>query len=139
MSNNNNFNHTINGECSHCGACCQNTLPLNQKEIDKIKNYIGRNNIAPINRHNILSSEYIDVCPFFDKDTNCMIYEVRPEICRWFSCATFKENTTPINHRDKKIVNMLLTFLPNAYCPNAPDTDVLNKQYYERKRKVYGI
>ena len=131
--------YTINGECSHCGRCCQNTLPLSDKEIARIKNYIGKNKITPINRNNIIEAKYTDICPFLGTDNKCMIYEVRPEICRWFLCADYKNNTKPLNHRNKRIVNMLTTFSPGAYCPNAPDLNILNKKYFEKKRTVYGI
>ena len=46
--------YTINGECSGCGKCCTNILPLSQKEIQKIKSYIGQYKVTPVNRNNVL-------------------------------------------------------------------------------------
>lgn len=81
--------YTKNGQCSNCGACCSNTLPLDKKEIKKIQQYIVKNNIKPINHvPAIMSREYLDgICPFRDniKET-CTIYPVRPIICRTYRC-----------------------------------------------------
>ena len=31
------YNHTNNGECTGCGDCCSNLLPMTEKEIEAIK------------------------------------------------------------------------------------------------------
>lgn len=128
-------------DIAECGAkCCSSILLLSDKEIAQIKNYIGRNHIKPINRHNVFSQDYIDVCPFLDPETlHCKIYEVRPEICRKFFCNTYlkKKNNIP-DYRLKKPVNMLLTFSPGAYCPNPPDLKEYEKKFKALKQKVYG-
>ena len=84
--------YTINGECSGCGRCCTNILPLSQKEIQKIKSYIGQYKVTPVNRNNVLTKEYSNVCPFLSKENKCNIYKVRPEICKRFICSKFKNN-----------------------------------------------
>ena len=125
-----------------CGGakCCTNILMISEKEILRIKNYIGRNLIKPINYSNILTGEYVDKCPFLNKNMRCNIYEVRPEVCKCFDCNLYKkEKQTMPNYRDKKIVNMLLTFNPNAIIPNAPDVEKMNKEFSQKKRQAYGI
>ena len=76
-------NHTDNGKCTGCGACCSSLLPVSEKELHKIKKYIKK--------HKILPQKHIDewVCPFLDiskAKNKCLIYEVRPRICKAFKC-----------------------------------------------------
>ena len=78
-------NFTQNGKCSNCGQCCSNCLPLSSKEIKRIKAYIKKHKIKE-QRHNAMTG--IDMtCPFRDENNKkCLIYEIRPEICRQFMC-----------------------------------------------------
>ena len=82
---------TDNGKCSNCGNCCSNMLPLSEKEINHIKKYIKLHNIKE-QRHNAMVG--IDMtCPFRDEaNKKCLIYEVRPQICRQFMCNHTKED-----------------------------------------------
>jgi len=77
---------TCNGECSRCGECCTPLLPITLDEYYIIKDYIKKNKIEPTN---MVRPEGIYIkCPFYDFDNKiCKIYEVRPEVCRAFSCA----------------------------------------------------
>lgn len=133
-----------NFECNPtmCGGakCCSNILLLSDKEIARIKNYIGRNDIKPINRHNIFSQEYIDKCPFLDDKTlRCMIRPVEPEICKSFFCNTYLKKKPNIpNYRQLHVVNMLLTFSPGAYCPNSPNLKEYEKKFKNLKKKAYN-
>lgn len=63
--------------CNNCGGCC-GPVPIDNKEYEKIKEYCVKNKIKPI--------LYLDyTCPFRDeKLKSCMIYEVRPTICKLF-------------------------------------------------------
>lgn len=138
MSIDNVVNHTINGKCSQCGQCCTNVLMLSNKEIKRIKKYIEKNNIKPINRNNVLTTIYNNTCPFLSENNRCNIYEVRPEQCKHFICSEYMNNKNYFNHLDKKIINMLLTFSPGAYCPNAPDVEGMNEMYDREKKKLIG-
>lgn len=89
--NNGTFDFTENGKCIGCGNCCSNILPINDGEIKRIKRYIKTHNIKEC-KHNIpFSEEVLDLlCPFLDNGKSCdkcTIYEVRPMICREFSCC----------------------------------------------------
>ena len=148
MSNNrkDNINKNINNSdftCNQCGKCCSSFLLVSQKEIARIKNYIGKNKIQCVNRNNITTEKFIDVCPFLNENHTCNIYEVRPEVCRWFRCDLSKEgNKHYLNHRDKEIVNMLTTFYPHAYCPEFSDLEKLKlekmkRDYNEQKIRAY--
>ena len=131
--------YTINGECSGCGRCCTNILPLSQKEIQKIKSYIGQYKVTPVNRNNVLTKEYSKVCPFLSKENKCNIYKVRPEICRRFICSKFKNNEKAFNYSDKRNINMLSTFFSDEMQIDEPDIKELDKifQINKRKMKVY--
>lgn len=135
------IDHTINGCCSGCGDCCANVLPISKEEVGRIKQYIKKNNIVPVNRNNILIGEYIDICPFLSKENKCNIYEIRPEVCRNFLCSEILNHTGEnINHRNKHIINMLTEFYPDAFVPNKiPNLVEINKLYEGKKRKAYEL
>lgn len=90
--NNEISDYTINGECSNCGACCNDIIPLTNADVNRIKRYLRKNNIKPItNRMNFLAKKTLDTtCPFRDnKNNKCIIYEVRPLVCRCFKCNNY--------------------------------------------------
>ena len=76
---------TTNGKCSGCGSCCSNILPLTMEEVRQIKAYIKQHNIKE-QRNNVLMG--VDMsCPFRDeRNKKCLIYSIRPAICREFMC-----------------------------------------------------
>lgn len=77
---------TINGKCSSCGECCSDILPMNQKEIRRIREYIQRKHIKEC-KNVVAVKKYDLTCLFRDNALKiCTIYEVRPEICRDFVC-----------------------------------------------------
>lgn len=77
---------TVDGQCSGCGQCCSDLLPLSRAEIDRIHRYIKSHNIRE--HHNYVLAEGFDLtCPFRDNVNRvCAIYSVRPDICREFRC-----------------------------------------------------
>lgn len=78
--------YACNGQCSKCGNCCTDFLPVTKKEISKIKRYVKENNIKAENR--IIEGNIILQCPFLNQKTKqCNIYEVRPFVCRNFLCS----------------------------------------------------
>lgn len=92
--------YTKNGKCSGCGSCCTSNLSMTDEEIRIIKNYVKRHNIKIKKIQFPTVRPVIDMtCPFLDetvKEKKCQIYEVRPQICRMFSC-----------HEPNKIYEML--------------------------------
>lgn len=74
---------SINGQCSKCGNCCTNFLPISQRELDVIKDYVIANNIKP--QKQVLVMQNMLTCPYYD-GKNCLIYEARPLICKEFYC-----------------------------------------------------
>lgn len=81
---------TVDGKCCGCGECCGSMLPITQTEEDRIIQYMRKHNIKPHAKVSILSVPSIDLtCPFLDTtktSDRCMIYSVRPMICRNFIC-----------------------------------------------------
>ena len=77
-----------NGKCSNCGNCCSNFLPMTKAEINTIKKYIEEHGI----REQILVAPTADpkidlTCPFrSEAEKKCLIYPVRPVICKVFMC-----------------------------------------------------
>lgn len=82
---------TNNGKCSNCGQCCSNLLPLSDNEVKTIKKYIKKHKLKE-QRHNVMVG--VDMmCPFRDEaNKKCLIYEIRPAICRQFMCNHTKED-----------------------------------------------
>ncbi len=94
---------TVNGKCSQCGACCSDILPIRKDEIEKIKEYIKKHKIKE-QRHNAMLGADM-TCPFRNEShRKCLIYEVRPWICRQFMC----------NHTMKDIMKAKFDSMENA-------------------------
>ena len=74
------YDRTKDGKCSGCGQCCGNFLPVSSKEIKEIRRYVNK-------YHSVIAFDF--TCPFLDDSKakeKCLIYQVRPEICRDFVC-----------------------------------------------------
>lgn len=114
--NNGTYDMTNNGECTQCGSCCSNILPMTEKEIRKIKSYIKIHKVKE-QKHNdvLLKNITIDLtCPFLDESKTkekCLIYQVRPKICREFNCCPSKRKELDFEHKMKcRIVNVRSEF-----------------------------
>lgn len=71
------------GNCSKCGECCTNFLPVTQKEIEIIQEYVISNKIRPQKQMLVMQNRL--TCPYYN-GKKCLIYEVRPLICKEFYC-----------------------------------------------------
>ena len=82
------FDCTVNGACSGCGACCSNFLPISKEEIRRIKQYVKKNHIKEQMCNYPTAEPLLNfTCPFRDNTRKkCLIYKVRPAICRDFQC-----------------------------------------------------
>ena len=103
---------TENGKCSNCGQCCSDFLPMSSGEVARIKKYIKKHGIKE-QRHNVLQG--IDLtCPFRNEATRkCLIYEIRPAICRQFMCNHTEEDIMKAKfdfHKINKVVAMRSEF-----------------------------
>lgn len=75
--------NSICGNCSKCGECCTPFLPVTQKEIDVIQKYVIENKIRPQKQMLVMQNRLS--CPYYD-GKKCLVYEVRPLICKEFYC-----------------------------------------------------
>ena len=73
-------------ECRNCGECCSNYLPLQEKEIMRMKELAEKENKHPIRQ------DWYDRCPFLNNNNKCDIYSERPLICRQFTCYNYKNH-----------------------------------------------
>lgn len=82
------YDYTVDGECSNCGQCCSNFLPISAKEIKAIHRYIRKHDIKEQRTCWPTVEPVTDfTCPFrSDNERKCLVYEVRPLICRDFQC-----------------------------------------------------
>lgn len=106
---------TKGGECSSCGQCCSNFLPVSSKEVKEIKRYVKKHKITE-QKHNFpVTNEIADfTCPFrSEKERKCLIYEVRPLICRDFRCDKMKkeiQRNKDLMHKRYFVYDMRDTF-----------------------------
>ena len=122
--------NSINGNCSKCGSCCANVLMLSEVEINNIRKYISTHNIKAVNRNTIF--EFVNICPFLNKQKECNIYEVRPEICRNFSC---QEGKDLLDYTKVRAIDMISTFYPNEFSEK-PDLTNINNRIKELQKKI---
>lgn len=106
---------TKDGKCSNCGQCCSNLLPLSAQEVNRIKAYIRKHGIKE-QRHNVMMG-YDMTCPFRDEaNRKCLIYEIRPAICRQFMCNYKQEDLMRAKqafHNINRVVFMRSEFFGN--------------------------
>ncbi len=124
--------YTCNGRCSNCGQCCSDMLPLSEKEIKTIKEYVRKHSIKE-QRHN--ASMSVDLtCPFRDeRNRKCLIYEVRPAICRSFICnqpLSEMEANKARYHLQNKVV-----FMRTEFFGNTEDSE----WYFKMQAELLGI
>lgn len=110
------MNFCKNGECSRCGECCTPFIPMTKSEVKTVREYVKKN---PQIKEKALNQPFFEgndvyvKCCFYDKDKKeCMIYPVRPFICRAYKC----------NQDDLKIENNK-NFMDSRACYN---TDLKN-------------
>lgn len=134
------IDHTVGGKCSGCATCCSDILLLSDAEISKIKKYIKQHNdIKPINYNGILIQSYENICPFKTKENTCMVYEVRPDICKRYICSHHNDTSvTPLNYSGKNIISMHKAFLGVDLGDKGPDLKALNNML-QIKKKAAGI
>lgn len=111
------FDYTVEGRCSNCGSCCSNLLPLSNKEVKIIADYIKKHGVKEYKRRFPTAKNFSDLsCPFRDDtEKKCLIYPVRPAICREFQCDKPKNKIYAdrnMFHKKYDVVMMRETFFP---------------------------
>lgn len=114
------YDLTENGECTKCGSCCSNFLPMTKTEIEVIRKYIAENGIKEQRILVPTSNVSFDMnCPFLntrkDKD-KCEIYPVRPKICRDFICCPHKRPKMSLKYAlTAKVIDVRKEFFNESY------------------------
>jgi Fe-S-cluster containining protein len=81
--------NTIDGNCSGCGECCTDIIPLTKRDVKRLKKLVKDKNLNP-NRRTTNSGNNV-CCPFLNDNIECSIYKNRPIICKSFKCNINKE------------------------------------------------
>lgn len=123
---------THGGQCSGCGNCCPNMLPITESEIKRIKSYVRTKGIKPHQINFPLSGPMVDAtCPFLNnnKTERCNIYPVRPSICRCFICNS--QETTIQNALESGITEKRnVTDMRSTFFPKQEDDNSVNYKGY---------
>lgn len=77
------IDNSCNGKCTACGECCTNFLPITQEELNIIAEYVINNKIRPQKQLFVMENKL--TCPYYN-GKKCLIYDVRPLICKEFYC-----------------------------------------------------
>lgn len=109
-----------NPNCIDCAECCTMTASITKKEYKEIKFYLKKNKKAVLqvnkvidNMNQTIKDGKIDLyCPFSEKETKrCIIYDVRPQVCRSFHCSsTIKNNSKKIRSKGTLIIGDIFGF-----------------------------
>lgn len=93
----------IDGECSGCGECCADFLPMTEAELQNLKDYTKKHNLKEHRQAPFWDRKAVDfTCPFRNQLTRkCDAYPARPYICRTFICSKSKQDAI----RDRGIIH----------------------------------
>ena len=79
--------YTARGTHEGCGECCGRFLPLFAHEVIELRHAARKLEIEPE------QPGTVDMrCPFLDGSNMCMVYDVRPTICRAYDCSKHAAN-----------------------------------------------
>ena len=88
------MNFCKNDKCSRCGGCCTPFLPMSKNEVKIIREYLKKHKDILEKAFNMpifKDDNAIIRCCFYDpSEKKCMIYPVRPLICKLYKCNQSK-------------------------------------------------
>jgi len=81
------------GQCNGCAKCCMESVHAFYIEFLNIYDYVIKHNLLDhvmekIEDHYFNELVEVKPCPFLKEDKTCLIYQVRPLVCRLFGHAT---------------------------------------------------
>ncbi|MBI9013338.1 MAG: YkgJ family cysteine cluster protein [Clostridiales bacterium] len=81
------------GECNGCAKCCMESVHAFYIEFLNIYDYVTKNDLLEnvmekVEDHYFNELVEVKPCPFLKEDKTCLIYPVRPLVCRLFGHAT---------------------------------------------------
>lgn len=100
------FDHGLRFECIRCGKCCKwspGVVSIDKKECPRIAQYLDislpcfiKKYLHPFRNGYRILEKPNGWCPFYDEESGCTIYSVRPVQCRtfpfWFTILRSEEN-----------------------------------------------
>ena len=81
--NNGTYDLTCNGECTQCGNCCSNLLPMTEDEIATIRKYIKKHHIKERTSHIHCWCSCRIIMPVF---LDTMFLNVLADCCNFIFC-----------------------------------------------------
>lgn len=108
-------------ECKHCHKCCKNIIWFQPEEI-QINNYLIKNKVILLNKKD--NSE----CRFLQND-RCIIYPVRPLVCRLQGVA----NDLPCKYNKKLLSEKQLQLIKKKFNKLLDGTGGKNIFYSNRR------
>jgi len=83
------------GKCNGCAKCCMESVHAFYIEFLNVYNYVKENDLLEevmekIEDHYFNELTEVKPCPFLKDDKTCLIYSVRPLVCRLFGHASKK-------------------------------------------------
>ena len=114
-------NNCVNGQCSNCGNCCVDLLPLTKGELERLRQYARKHNLKEHRQAPFWDPKATDLtCPFRNQHTKkCAVYPVRPLICRSFNCAKPLDEALRDRdqiHETREVVSLRYEVFGNLEC-----------------------
>lgn len=114
-------NNCVDGQCSGCGQCCADFLPLTKGELKIMKAYARKHGLKEHRQAPFWDPYATDLtCPFRNQHTRkCDIYAVRPQICRSFICSKTlmdAKNDRDLIHKTRKVYSLRYEIFGNPEC-----------------------
>ena len=78
------------GCVKNCGRCC-GPVPVSQTDMEEIRRYVSLHSIEAMDNGPM-------TCPFLGQDKGCLIYAVRPLVCRLFGTVSTMECPNGCDH-----------------------------------------
>lgn len=120
---------TKDGKCSRCGSCCSTMLPMTEKEVQTIKKWLKKHHVKEQRHNGMIGTDM--TCPFRDEmKKECLIYEVRPWICRDFMCNKKPEDIWK-SKIDAAHMNCNIVFMRSEFFGNDEDLNLFNEMARE--------
>lgn len=90
------YNSIPKGQCNGCASCCMESVNAFYIEFLNIYNYVKHHQMydkimARIEAHYFNELIRVDHCPFLENN-QCLIYDVRPHVCRLFGHSTQEDH-----------------------------------------------
>lgn len=131
------IDNTVNGQCSRCGECCSNFLPLNKKEFKRLRYWVKKHHYKPPKRYELQDEAVWDAtCPFLIEENNrtlCAVYAIRPEVCQLFICNDTKSSEKS-QKPHRRIVNIRAEILHQEEAMSYEDFQLLLRYIEQRNQ-----